>query len=106
MVFLAGTTTTDEKGRIVGVGDIVEQTRQIFRKFEAVLSLAGGSIQNIVDTTDYVLSLEDYAETAQARRDIFKGPPWPAATGVVVKGLVRPDALIELKGIAVLEEKG
>jgi len=102
MIFLAGTTATDDKGRIVGVGDIVEQTRQIFRKFEAVLSLAGGSIQNIVETTDYVLSLEEYSKTAQARREIFKGPPWPAATGVVVKGLVRPDALIEIKGIAVL----
>ena len=30
MVFLSGTTATDEKGKIVGPGDIVAQTRQIF----------------------------------------------------------------------------
>ena len=64
LVFLSGTTATDDKGRIVGVGDIVAQTRQIFRKFAAVLASVGGSLANIVETTDYVLSLEDYAKTA------------------------------------------
>ena len=102
LVFLSGTTATDEKGRIVGAGDIVAQTLQIFRKFEAVLQMVGGSLKNIVETTDYVLSLEDYQKTAEVRREIFSGPPWPAATGVVVSGLVRKDALIEIKGTAVL----
>jgi enamine deaminase RidA (YjgF/YER057c/UK114 family) len=102
-IFLSGTTATDEHGKIVGENDIVEQTRQIFRKFEKTLALAGCSLFNIVETTDYVLSLEDYQRTAQVRRELLKGPPWPAATGVVVKGLVRPDALIEIKGIAVID---
>ncbi len=102
LVFLSGTTASDERGRIVGVGDIAEQTRQIFRKFAAVLEVAGGTLANIVETTDYVLSLDDYKFTADVRREVFEGPPWPAATGVVVAGLVRRDALIEIKGIAVL----
>jgi enamine deaminase RidA (YjgF/YER057c/UK114 family) len=102
LIFLSGTTATDEKGRMVGKGDIVAQTRQIFRKFAAVLEVAGGSLANIVETTDYVLSLEDYQRTAEIRREMLNGPPWPAATGVVVSGLVRADALIEIKGIAVL----
>jgi enamine deaminase RidA (YjgF/YER057c/UK114 family) len=102
LVFLSGTTATDENGRMVGVGDIVAQTRHIFRKFATVLAAAGGGLEHIVETTDYVLSLQDYAKTAEVRREVFKGPPWPAATGVVVSGLVRADALIEIKGIAVL----
>lgn len=102
LIFLSGTTATDDKGLIVGKGDIVVQARQIFRKFEAILTMAGGSLKNIVETTDYVLSLEEYQKTAEVRREIFSGPPWPAATGVVVSGLVRKDALIEIKGIAAL----
>lgn len=102
LIFLSGTTATDEKGLMVGKGDIVAQTRQIFRKFSALLESAGGSLANIVETTDYVLSLDEYRKTAEVRREVFKGPPWPAATGVVVSGLVRNDALIEIKGIAVL----
>ena len=102
LVFLSGTTATDDEGRIVGVGDIAVQTRHIFGKFATLLESAGGSLANIVETTAYVLSLQDYEKTAAVRRELFKGPPWPAATGVVVSGLVRNDALIEIKGIAVL----
>lgn len=102
LVFLSGTTGTDDSGKIVGSGDIVAQTRRIFEKFELVLQSVGGDLSNIVETTDYVLSLEDYKKTAGLRRELFKGPPWPAATGVVVSGLVRADALIEIKGIAAL----
>ncbi len=101
LIFLSGTTASDDHGKIVGMNDIAEQTRHIFRKFEKVLALAGCSLANLVETTDYVLSLDDYRKTAQVRRELLRGPPWPAATGVVVSGLVRPDALIEIKGIAV-----
>lgn len=102
LIFLSGTTATDDSGNIVGPGDIVAQTRRIFEKFALVLARAGAGLENIVETTDYVLSLEEYKKTAGLRRELFKGPPWPAATGVVVRGLVRPDALIEIKGIAAL----
>ena len=100
LVFLSGTTATDEQGNIVGLGDIVAQTRQIFHKFSLLLERMGGNLANIVETTDYVLSLDDYKRTAQLRRELLKGPPWPAATGVVVSGLVRDDALIEIKAAA------
>jgi aminoacrylate peracid reductase len=104
-VFLSGTTATDDQGNIVGPGDIVLQTRQIFHKFARILQHAGGSLANIVETTDYVLSLDDYKKTAQVRRELLKGPPWPAATGIVVSGLIRKDALIEIKGIAALASR-
>jgi enamine deaminase RidA (YjgF/YER057c/UK114 family) len=102
LVFLSGTTATDASGKIIGPGDIAAQTRQIFRKFAAILESVGGSLANIIETTDYVLSLDDYKNTAAVRRELLKGPPWPAATGVVVSGLVRKDALIEITGIAAL----
>ncbi|MGD0331928.1 MAG: RidA family protein [Xanthobacteraceae bacterium] len=102
LVFLSGTTGTDDHGNIVGPGDIVAQTRRIFEKFSLILQSVGGNLDNIVETTDYVLSLDDYKKTAALRRELFKGPPWPAATGVVVSGLVREGALIEIKGIAAL----
>jgi enamine deaminase RidA (YjgF/YER057c/UK114 family) len=100
LIFLSGTTGTDDAGNLVGPGDIVVQTRRIFEKFSVILQAAGASLANIVETTDYFLSLEDYNKTASLRRELFKGPPWPAATGVLVSGLIREGALIEIKGIA------
>jgi enamine deaminase RidA (YjgF/YER057c/UK114 family) len=51
-----------------------------------------------------VTTLERYRETAAVRRKYFKNG-FPAATGVVVKALVSPDALIEIDAIAILEKK-
>jgi enamine deaminase RidA (YjgF/YER057c/UK114 family) len=102
LLFISGTTATDENLRIVGVGDIAEQTRQIFRKWEPILKAAGAGFDNIVETTDYYVTLEGYARTAEVRREFFR-PPYPAATGVQVAGLIRKEALIEIKGIAVLD---
>ena len=72
-IFFSGTTATDDKGVMVGKGDIVVQTRQIFRKFAAVLELAGGNLTNIVETTDYVLSLEDYQKPPRSGARFSRG---------------------------------
>jgi aminoacrylate peracid reductase len=103
LLYISGTTATDENRQVVGVGDIAAQTRYIFQKFEKVLAAAGGSFDNIVETTDYFLTLDGYRETADVRREFFRGPPYPAATGVLVASLIRPEALIEIKAVAVLD---
>jgi enamine deaminase RidA (YjgF/YER057c/UK114 family) len=104
LLFLAGTTATDDNRQIVGPGDIVAQTRHIYRKFDALLRAAGGSVRDIVSTTEYVTTTENYDRTADVRREVFGGPPYPVATGVIVAGLLRPGALIEISAIAVLPE--
>lgn len=102
LLFISGTTATNENRKIVGIGDIAAQTRQIFRKWEPILRAAGASFDHIVETTDYYVTLDGYAGTADVRREFFRHP-FPAATGVQVAGLIRPEALIEIKGIAVLD---
>jgi aminoacrylate peracid reductase len=106
LLFISGTTAIDEHQQIVGRGDIVAQTRQIFRKFEAILTAAGGSLRDIVETTEFITTTEDYSKTAEVRREVFGGPPYPAATGVIVAGLLREGALIEISAIAVLPAEG
>ena len=102
-VWLSGTTGTDESGNIIAPGDIVEQTRQIYRKFEALLIKEGGTCANIVETKDFITTTENYKGTADVRREVFKGS-YPASTGVLVAGLLRKDALIEISAVAVLNE--
>jgi aminoacrylate peracid reductase len=101
LLFLSGATATDERGQVVAPGDIVEQTRVIFRKFERLLEAAGGGLEHIVQTTDYITTTENYARTADVRRELFKGR-YPTATGVIVKGLLREGAVIEISAVAVL----
>ncbi|MBI4192282.1 MAG: RidA family protein [Betaproteobacteria bacterium] len=101
-VYLSGTTGTDDEGRIAIPGDIVEQTRQIYRKFDRILKSIGGCCDDIVSTTDFFTTTENYAKTAAVRREFFRNA-FPASTGVLVAGLLRKDALIEISAIAVLE---
>ena len=105
LLFISGTTATDESGAIVAPGDIVGQTRYIYRKFAALLSAAGGGLEHIVETTEYVTTTENYRGTADVRRELFQ-PPYPAATGVIVKGLLREGALIEISAVALLPGTG
>ena len=103
LLFISGTTATDEQGQLVAPGDIVGQTRYIYEKFAALLAAAGARLEHIVETTEYITTTENYRSTAEVRRAVFT-PPYPTATGVIVAGLLRPGALIEISAIAALPE--
>lgn len=101
MLFISGMTATDSEGKLVGEGDIAAQTRQIFAKFGEVLREVGATYDDIVQTTDYITTTEGYAGTADVRREFFKNG-FPASTGVIVAGLLRRGALIEIDAIAMV----
>ena len=97
----SGPTATDDSGEVVAPGDIVEQTRVILSKFQRLLEAAGGGMEHIVETTEYITTTEHYRRTAEVRREFFSAP-YPAATGVIVAGLLREGAVIEISAVAVL----
>jgi enamine deaminase RidA (YjgF/YER057c/UK114 family) len=101
LLFISGMTATDESGELVAPGDIVEQTRVILRKFQRLLESAGGGMEHIVQTTEYITTTEHYRGTADVRREFFR-TPYPTATGVIVAGLLREGAVIEISAVAVL----
>ena len=100
-IYLSGATACDENGVVTAPGDMEEQTRQIYRKFEALLKEEGGSCDDIVSTTDFITTTENYHKTAAVRREFFRNG-FPTSTGVIVAGLLRKDAVIEISAIAVL----
>lgn len=102
LLFISGQTATDERGVVVGKGDIVAQTRCIYENIGKILEAAGAAFDDIVMTTDYITTTDNYKETAQVRREYFKNG-FPAATGVIVKALLQQDVLIEMDAIAVLD---
>lgn len=102
MLFTAGLNAIDEDGMLQAPGDIVGQARVIYQKLDALLRAAGGSLANVVKTTDYITTRENYRLTADVRREVF-GDRFPAATGVVVAELLGRGVLIEIDAVAVLE---
>lgn len=105
MLFISGHDAAQPDpatGKPVVTGDIVEQTRVIYQKLKIILEAAGASFDDVVWTTDYITTMENYPGTADVRRQYF-GENFPASTGILVKGLVRPEALIEIDAVAVLD---
>jgi enamine deaminase RidA (YjgF/YER057c/UK114 family) len=103
LLFVSGLTATDPEGNVVAKGDIVAQTRYIYKKMRAILEAAGARPCDVVKTTDFLTTTENYHKTAEVRREFF-GEAFPASTGVVVSKLLRPDALIEIEAIAVIPQ--
>lgn len=89
-------------GEVKARGDIVAQTRVIYKKMKAILEAAGASFDDVVQTTDYIITTENYKDTGQVRREYFKGD-FPAATGIMVKELLGKGSLIEIDAVAVLD---
>ena len=101
LLFVAGQTASDKDGKVVGKGDIKAQTAQVFANLKAVLEEAGGTLDDLVMTTTYIVDREYREGYNEVRRGIYKKDP-PTSTLVIVKGLAHPDYLIEIAGIAVL----
>jgi enamine deaminase RidA (YjgF/YER057c/UK114 family) len=101
LLFISGTTAGDETGKVVGPGDIAAQARYIYQKMAALLAAGGAGFEHVVQTTEYITTTENYRATAAVRREFFR-PPYPTATGVIVAGLLREGALIEISAVAVL----
>jgi len=101
LLFIAGQTASAKDGNVVGKGDSKAQTEQVFANLKAVLKAAGGTIDNLVMSTTYIVDREYREGYNEVRRQQYKKTP-PTSTLVIVKGLAHPDYLIEIAGIAVI----
>src|SRR5438552_2404962 len=50
-LYVSGLVATDGQGNIVGAGDVVEQTRQIFRNLRRILETAGATPSDVAQLT-------------------------------------------------------
>lgn len=101
LVFISGMLAKGADGKIVGVGDIAAQTRQVCENLKAAVEEAGGTLDDICRVDVYVRNMEQFDEIHEVRRAYFSAPA-PASTMVEVTKMTTPDALIEINAIAVL----
>jgi reactive intermediate/imine deaminase len=101
-LYVAGQVAIDADGNLVGEGDFKAQARQVLTNVQAIIEEAGGEISDIVKLTTFLTDMDDYDAFCEVRSEFLK-PPFPAATLVETSALVRPEWLLEVEAIAVME---
>jgi enamine deaminase RidA (YjgF/YER057c/UK114 family) len=105
VVYLAGQTGMDKRGKIV-TGGLVAQFERALSNLVTALRAAGGRPDQIVKVTIYIVDVPAYRA---ASREIGKawqkivGRDYPAMSAVGVARLWDDEALVEIEGFAVLD---
>ena len=102
VAYISGQVAVDPKGQIVGEGDIVAQARQVFENLKGALAELGTDFSSVIKLNYYAVDVSRLAEIRAVRDEYLQGPP--ASTFVVVKGLVRPELLIEVEAVVALPD--
>jgi enamine deaminase RidA (YjgF/YER057c/UK114 family) len=103
VVLISGQVGYDVDGKLVSE-DVVEQAGQAYRNVRTAVEALGGSVQDIAKLTIFVVGHRpELAQPLLAARSDALGDHKPASTFLGVEKLIRPELLIEVEAVAVLD---
>ena len=105
MLFISGTASIDKSGESCCKGGFAGQARRTFQNLTALLYSEGATWHNIAQTRCYLKNMRDYDKFNKIRNQFFKNKrldPFPASV-CIEANLCRPELLIEIEAIALLE---
>lgn len=101
LVFISGMVSKNAEGKIVGIGNVEAQTRQVCENLKAAVEEAGGTLDDICRVDVFVRNMEHFDDIHKVRREYFRAPG-PASTMVEINKMTSPEYLIEINAIAVI----
>ena len=103
MVFLRGQVGTDFNGNLIGQNDPRAQAEQAMKNVKQLLEDAGSCLEEVCKITIYLTNPKDREAVYRTVGQFLKGV-FPVSTGVVVAGLAKPEWLMEIDVISVIDE--
>ena len=102
-IYLSGQIALDQRGNVVGAGDMKAQTEQVFKNLEAALASVGASFKDVVKTNTYVTDISQLQVLREMRAKYF-GTATPTSTTVEVSKLALPGLMVEIEAVAVVAQ--
>ncbi len=100
-IYLAGQVGHDDKGNVLGVGNMEVQMRAAYANIEKVLAQYGASMDNVVDEMLFVTDMDAaFAARVKIKQEVFSGSPVLGSTIVQIQRLAFPQLMIEIRCIA------
>ncbi|MHC4310601.1 MAG: RidA family protein [Planctomycetota bacterium] len=102
LVIIAGQVPENKEGRIVSPGNFEGQVRQVFENLKNMLEAGGATFKDIVQLMVLLTEQDQWQPFDKIRGDYLE-PPYPATTLFVVKSLAKPEWMVEIEAVAVVE---
>lgn len=99
LLFIAGQVATDAQGKIVGIGDLRVQARQVLENIRTILRANGADMDDVVNVTVYVTDMRAFDDIADIRLEYFP-KNGPASAIVEISRLAFPELMIEISAVA------
>jgi 2-iminobutanoate/2-iminopropanoate deaminase len=100
-IYISGQVSHDDKGNIVGRGNMDLQMRQAYANVQKVLAEYKATMGNVVDEVLFVTDMDAaFAAAVKCRNEVFSGTPVVASTIVQIQRLAFPELMIEIRCIA------
>jgi enamine deaminase RidA (YjgF/YER057c/UK114 family) len=106
-LYLAGQDGANADEEIVDPDDLVAQFEQVLSNLQAVVTEAGGEMDDIVKLNIFVADRDDYIDKLDPLGDVFASyfDEYPALALFEVTAFFKEDALVELEGFAVIDDE-
>jgi 2-iminobutanoate/2-iminopropanoate deaminase len=102
MVFCSGQVALDPKSGQVAAADVEGQTHQVMKNLNAVLMAAGVDLSNVVKTTIFLKSMNDFPKVNEIYgRYLAEANGVPPARSTVEVARLPKDVLVEVEAIAI-----
>lgn len=95
--FISGTASIDNKGNVLHIGDIKQQTIRMWENVEMLLKEGGASLDDIMQIIVYLRDVADYSTVSKMFEEKFPNVPHV----ITLAPVCRPTWLIEMECIAV-----
>jgi len=100
-LFTAGQVGWNDKGELIGIGDVRAQTRQVLRNIESILAEDGATFGDVVKCNVYLADIRHFQVMNEEFARAF--PTDPPARTTVQAILAEPEMLVEIEAIAYVE---
>jgi len=103
-IYISGQVSQDGEGNIVGKGDLLAQTEQVYKNLVMTFAASGASFNDVVKLNVPVVGYkpENRAQLQSVREKYVNKENPPASTLIGVQALARAEFLVEVEAVAVV----